>query len=63
MMFQEGSEIEMKNFTSEADARIVIDDFLRQAGWDPADKSQVLTEVHVRDHSHARARANIRVRQ
>jgi type I restriction enzyme R subunit len=31
--------------SSEADARIIIDDLLRQAGWDPADKSQVLTEV------------------
>jgi type I restriction enzyme R subunit len=27
----------------ETDARIVIDGLLRQAGWDPADKSQVLT--------------------
>jgi len=32
---------------SEADARIVIDDALRSAGWDPADKRQVRTEVHV----------------
>jgi len=32
---------------SEADARIVIDDALRAAGWDPADKGQVRTEVHV----------------
>jgi len=31
--------------SSEADARIIIDDLLRQAGWDPADKSQVLTET------------------
>lgn len=29
----------------ETDARIIIDDLLRQAGWDPADKSMVLTEV------------------
>ena len=29
---------------SEADARIIIDDLLRQAGWDPTDKSQVKTE-------------------
>lgn len=29
----------------ETDARIIIDDRLRQAGWDPADKSMVLTEV------------------
>lgn len=34
----------MRDFSTEADARIVIDDLLRQAGWDPADKSQVLTE-------------------
>ena len=34
----------MKDYSTEADARIVIDDLLRQAGWDPADKSQVLTE-------------------
>ncbi|MBM4331129.1 MAG: DEAD/DEAH box helicase [Deltaproteobacteria bacterium] len=34
----------MKGYSTEADARIVIDDLLRQAGWDPADKSQVLTE-------------------
>ncbi|MDZ7970128.1 MAG: hypothetical protein RM368_35205 [Nostoc sp. DedSLP03] len=27
------------------DARINIDDLLRQAGWNPADKSQVMTEV------------------
>ena len=32
---------------TEADARIVIDDGLRAAGWDPADKSQVRTEVHI----------------
>jgi len=39
----------VKDYSTEADARIVIDDLLRQAGWDPADKSQVLTEVSVRD--------------
>ena len=39
----------MKDHTTEADARIVIDDLLRQAGWDPMDKSQVLTEFSVRD--------------
>jgi len=33
--------------TSEADARILIDDQLRAAGWNPADKSQVRTEVPV----------------
>ena len=35
----------MSQHESEADARIVIDTMLRQAGWDPADKSQVRTEV------------------
>ncbi|MFZ1642468.1 MAG: DEAD/DEAH box helicase family protein [Candidatus Contendobacter sp.] len=30
--------------TKETDARILIDDQLRAAGWNPADKSQVLTE-------------------
>lgn len=32
---------------NETDARILIDDQLRAAGWNPADKSQVLTEVKV----------------
>ena len=41
----------MKDHTTEADARIVIDDLLRQADWDPADKSQVLTEVSIQDTS------------
>ena len=31
--------------SSEADARILIDDLLRVAGWNPADKSQVRAEV------------------
>lgn len=48
---------------NEADARIAIDDRLRAAGWDPADKSQVGTEVGAApaapvtslvDRSHAR---------
>jgi len=37
----------MSKHESEADARILIDALLRQAGWDPADKSQVRTEVSV----------------
>jgi len=37
----------LRDFSTEADARIIIDDLLRQAGWDPADKSQVLTEFSV----------------
>jgi type I restriction enzyme R subunit len=34
----------VKDTTKETDARIVIDDWLRLAGWDHADKSQVQTE-------------------
>jgi len=41
----------VKDHSTEADARIVIDDLLRQAGWDPADKSQVLAEVSIRNTS------------
>ena len=41
----------MIDHSTEADARIVVDELLRQAGWDPADKSQVLTEVSIRDTS------------
>ncbi|MGI5925159.1 MAG: DEAD/DEAH box helicase family protein [Lentisphaeria bacterium] len=37
----------MKDYTTEADARILVDDLLRQAGWDPTDKSQVVTEFSV----------------
>ncbi len=37
----------LKDNTKETDARIVVDDLLRQAHWDPADKSQVLTEQSV----------------
>lgn len=37
----------MKDSTTEADARIVIDDLLRQAGWNPADKSEIRTEVTI----------------
>lgn len=33
--------------TSEADARINIDQLLRDAGWDPADKQQVTTEAPI----------------
>lgn len=38
----------MKDYTKETDARIIIDDLLRKAGWDPVDKTQVLTEFTVR---------------
>lgn len=41
----------MTNRHTEADARIAIDDRLRQAGWDPLDKSMVGTEVHAADSS------------
>jgi type I restriction enzyme R subunit len=37
----------MRDLSNETDARINIDELLRQAGWNPADKSQVLTEVKV----------------
>jgi type I restriction enzyme R subunit len=37
----------LKAQSKETDARILIDDQLRAAGWNPADKSQVLTEVKV----------------
>ena len=35
------------NDVTEADARIHIDQMLRQAGWDPADKHMVRTEVPI----------------
>lgn len=41
----------MKHGKSEADARIKIDDMLRKSNWDPADKSQVLTEHPVKASS------------
>lgn len=41
----------MSQTSSEAHARILIDDLLRGAGWDPADRSQVDTEVWVK-HGH-----------
>ncbi|GIW56563.1 MAG: hypothetical protein KatS3mg082_2967 [Nitrospiraceae bacterium] len=37
----------MNPYNTEADARIAIDELLRKAGWDPADKSAVRTEVLV----------------
>jgi len=43
--------------STEADARIVINDLLRQAGWNPADKSQVLTEVSVKGDNKDRVSA------
>jgi len=39
----------VSEYSSEADARIVIDGLLRRAGWDPTDKSQVRTEVSIQD--------------
>ena len=35
------------NPENEADARILIDALLREAGWNPADKMQVRTEVPI----------------
>jgi len=43
----------MTRHESEADARIAIDDLLRQAGWDPADKSAVRAEVAVASEARA----------
>lgn len=37
------------DYNKESDARILIDEFLRQAGWDPANKAEVLTEVSIRE--------------
>ena len=37
------------DYTKETDARILIDEQLRRAGWDPANKAEVLTEVTIRD--------------
>ena len=37
----------MSSQTTEADARILIDGLLKEALWDPADKSQVVTEVYI----------------
>lgn len=41
----------MTDPTKETDARILIDDRLRSAGWDPTDKSQVLTSVSIRNQT------------
>ncbi len=43
----------MKDHSTEADARIVIDDLLKQAGWEPSDKSQVATELTTPDGGRA----------
>lgn len=45
----------MTDPTRETDARILIDDRLRSAGWDPSDKSQVLTSVPIHSPSYAAA--------
>ena len=39
----------MKDHQTEADARILIDELLKRAAWDPSDKSQVLTERSLSD--------------
>jgi type I restriction enzyme, R subunit len=39
--------VAVQDYLRETDARILIDDLLRQALWDPADKSMVLTEVPI----------------
>src|SRR5438552_600341 len=43
----------MKEPLGEAEARIIIDDLLRQAYWDPTDKSQVLIEQSTSDGGRA----------
>lgn len=48
----------MSDFSKETDARINIDDLLRQAGWNPADKSQVMTEVSAQMADGKRGRAD-----
>ncbi len=35
----------MGNYDTEVDVRILTDALLRQAGWDPAERSQVRTEA------------------
>ncbi len=49
----------MKDQSKETDARILIDDQLRMAGWNPSDKSQVLTEVKV-PNGHFAAEGDVR---
>ena len=44
---------ERVTFTNETDARILIDDLLRQADWNPAEKSEVLTEHSVAGNGRA----------
>ena len=48
----------MSDLSKETDARINIDDLLRQAGWNPADKSQVRTEVSAQIADGGRGRAD-----
>jgi type I restriction enzyme R subunit len=48
----------MSDFSKETDARINIDDLLRQAGWNPADKSQVMTEISAQMADGRRGRAD-----
>ncbi|WP_223280308.1 DEAD/DEAH box helicase family protein [Nostoc sp. PA-18-2419] len=48
----------MSDFSKETEARINIDDLLRQAGWNPADKSQVMTEVSAQMADGRRGRAD-----
>lgn len=48
----------MSDFSKETDARINIDVLLHQAGWNPADKSQVMTEVSAQMGDGRRGRAD-----
>lgn len=49
----EGGDYFVQDSSGEADARIVIDDMLRRADWDPMDKSQIRTEVTTADGGRA----------
>ncbi len=43
----------MRDYTTEADVRLIIEDLLQRAGWDPSDKSQVLSEQLLLDNKRA----------
>ena len=57
-MFLMDEKSQMNPYQSEADARIAIDELLRQAGWDPADKSMVRTEVYLSEAKGVRESAD-----
>lgn len=53
--------MDSRDFLTEADARILTDGLLRKAGWDPADKSQVRTEIFTPRASSPRVREDAEV--